>query len=121
MKALKLLAVAALAAAPALSFAQSNEPVTRAQVRAELVQLQNAGYNPAADETQYPRNIQAALARVEASQVAQQAGAASYGGMTAGSSDAGASHNATTAAGHPHAARAPQDDIPGLGPIYAHS
>jgi len=118
MKALKLLALAALAVAPVLSFAQSNEPVTRAQVRAELVQLQKAGYNPASDETQYPSNIQAALARVEATQVAQQAAASSYGGVAAGSSDASASH-----APHRDAkdARAAQDDVPGLGPIYAHS
>ncbi|QGZ59174.1 DUF4148 domain-containing protein [Paraburkholderia acidiphila] len=115
MKALKLLALAALAAAPVLSFAQSNEPVTRAQVRAELVQLQKAGYNPAADETQYPNNIQAALSRVEASQVAQQAASSSYGGVAGGSSAAGAPHRDTSAA------RAPQDDVPGLGPIYAHS
>ncbi|WP_321934713.1 DUF4148 domain-containing protein [Paraburkholderia sp. J8-2] len=115
MKALKLLALAALAAAPVLSFAQSNEPVTRAQVRAELVQLQKAGYNPAADETQYPRNIQAALSRVEASQAAQQATALSYGGVANGSSASGAAHRDA------NAARAAQDDVPGLGPIYAHS
>ncbi|MEM5404225.1 DUF4148 domain-containing protein [Paraburkholderia unamae] len=118
MKALKLLALAALAAAPVLSFAQSNEPVTRAQVRAELVQLQKAGYNPAADETQYPSNIQAALTRVEATQVAQQGASSSYGGVADGSSDASAAHVAHHAA---KAARAAQDDIPGLGPIYAHS
>lgn len=114
MKALKLLALAALAAAPVLSFAQSNEPVTRAQVRAELVQLQKAGYNPAADETQYPRNIQAALARVEASPVAQQATSSSYGGVAGASSASGAPHRDANAS-------APQDDVPGLGPIYAHS
>ncbi|WP_028204360.1 DUF4148 domain-containing protein [Paraburkholderia nodosa] len=118
MKALKLLALAALAAAPVLSFAQSNEPVTRAQVRAELVQLQKAGYNPAADETQYPSNIQAALARVEATQVAQQSASSSYGGVADGSSDASAPRVPHRAA---KAARAAQDDIPGLGPIYAHS
>ena len=40
MKLVQSLIVAALIAAPAVSFAQSNQPVTRAQVRAELVQLQ---------------------------------------------------------------------------------
>ena len=118
MKALQLLALAALAAAPALSFAQSNEPVTRAQVRAELVQLQKAGYNPAADETQYPRNIQAAQARVEASQVAQQAASSSYGGVAGASNASGAPHRATSGTSD---ANPPQADIPGLGPIYAHS
>lgn len=119
MKALKILALAALAAAPVLSFAQSSEPITRAEVRAELVQLQQAGYNPAADETQYPSNIQAALARVEAKQVAQQdarqAASTSYGGAVGASSASGSHHRDTTAA---HSA---QDEIPGLGPIYAHS
>ena len=40
--------------------------VTRAQVRAQLVQIETAGYNPAADHTQYPKNLQAAEARVAA-------------------------------------------------------
>ena len=115
MKAIKLFALAALAAAPVLSFAQSNEPVTRAQVRAELVQLQHAGYNPAADYTQYPRNIEAALARVEAAQAPSQAASSSYGGVVGASSEAGSTHRDT------HAARGAQDDVPGLGPIYAHS
>ena len=47
--------VAAALAAPVAVFAQSNAPVTRAQVRAELVQLEEAGYNPAAaDDATYP-------------------------------------------------------------------
>ncbi|SAL47563.1 purine nucleoside phosphorylase [Caballeronia udeis] len=52
---------------PAVSFAQtSNGPVTRAQVRAELVQLENAGYRPATKQIHYPDEIQAAEARVQA-------------------------------------------------------
>ena len=58
--------VATVLAAPIAAFAQSNQPVTRAQVRAELVQLEKAGYNPAADRYDYPVNIQAAQARVNA-------------------------------------------------------
>ena len=42
-------------------------PVTRAQVNAELAELQVAGYRPAQDETQYPGNFQAAEVRVQAS------------------------------------------------------
>ena len=38
--------IAALIAAPLAAFAQSNQPVTRAQVRAELVQLEKAGLQP---------------------------------------------------------------------------
>ena len=40
--------------------------LTRAQVRAELVQLEKAGYDPTSDQTEYPKNIQAAEARVAA-------------------------------------------------------
>ncbi|KVD37384.1 purine-nucleoside phosphorylase [Burkholderia sp. MSMB1072] len=59
--------VSAVAAAVALSasfgaFAQST--VTRAQVRNELVQLENAGYKPSQSSPYYPADIQAAQARV---------------------------------------------------------
>jgi hypothetical protein len=104
MKAIKLLAVAALVAAPVLSFAQSTEGVTRAQVRAELVQLEKAGYNPSSDETQYPTNIQAALARIHANDTT------AYGGVN-GASQSGVHHMASNSN---------QDDVPGLGAIYAH-
>jgi hypothetical protein len=43
---IKAFAIAALVAAPLASFAQSSQPVTRAQVREELAQLEKAGYNP---------------------------------------------------------------------------
>ncbi|WP_109484102.1 DUF4148 domain-containing protein [Paraburkholderia sp. C35] len=108
MKLVQSLFVAALIAAPAVSFAQSNQPLTRAQVRAELVELQQAGYNPASDNTQYPKNIEAALSRIEAEK------GASYGGVAAGQSNAGARRDTAQTP-------APQRDIPGLGPIYAHS
>ena len=56
--------VAAALVAPVASFAQqSNAPVTRAQVRAELVQLEQAGYHPGVSDPFYPANIQAAEAR----------------------------------------------------------
>lgn len=80
---------AAVVAAPAVSFAQqSDAPVTtRAQVRAELIQLENAGYNPAvANDVTYPAEIQAAEARV----AAQNGTASGYGGMISGSSASGA-------------------------------
>lgn len=50
-----------LAAVPAFaqSAATSQAPVTRAQVKAELEELVNAGYNPR-DWYHYPQNIQAA-------------------------------------------------------------
>ena len=111
MKTLRSIAVAALLAVPALSFAQSSDGLTRAQVRAELVQLQQAGYNPASDNTQYPKNIEAALARIDAG---KSASSMAYGGAVAGSTEAGARH-------HMRTAQAPQHDVVGLGSIYAHS
>jgi hypothetical protein len=78
--------VAAALAAPVAVFAQSNQPVTRAQVRAELVQLEKAGYNPAhGEDPSYPADIQAAEARV----AAQNGATSGYGGVVSGSSDAG--------------------------------
>jgi hypothetical protein len=83
---IQAVAVAAALIVPVASFAQSNGPVTRAQVRAELVQLEKAGYNPAhGNDPHYPDDILAAEAKVAA-----QSGATSgYGGVASGSSDAG--------------------------------
>jgi len=77
--------IAAAVAAPAMSFAQSNAPVTRAQVRAELVQLEKAGYRPGDNETTYPVALQAAEARV----AAQNGAASGYGGVASGQSQSG--------------------------------
>ena len=93
-------ALAALIAVPVASFAQSNQPVTRAQVRAELVQLEKAGYNPSvSDDATYPANIQAAEARV----AAQNSG---YGPSTSGSSQAGAPAEWTASSYSPRVYRA---------------
>jgi Domain of unknown function (DUF4148) len=79
--------IAAALVAPVVSFAQSNAPVTRAQVRAELVQLEKAGYRPGdGDNSTYPAQIQAAEAKV----AAQNGAASSYGGVVSGSSASGA-------------------------------
>lgn len=60
--------IASLLATPLFAFAQStNAPLTRAQVRADLVRLENAGYRPEADDATYPADIQAAEAKVAAS------------------------------------------------------
>jgi len=111
MKLVQSLLVAALVAVPAVSFAQSSHTVTRAEVRAELVQLQKAGYNPASDTTQYPKNIEAAEARVAAQNASA---AAAYGGVVQSRSAAGSR-------AQPTGASAPQQGVVGLGPIYAHS
>ena len=77
--------IAAALAAPVAAFAQSNQPVTRAQVRAELIQLEEAGYHPGdGDNTSYPAEIQAAEAKVAA-----QNNATGMGGVTSGSFGAG--------------------------------
>jgi hypothetical protein len=76
--------VAAALAIPAVSFAQSNQALTRAEVKAQLVQVERAGYNPSMDRTTYPAEIQAAEAKV-AAQNGQ-----GYGGTVDSSSASGA-------------------------------
>ncbi|WP_233852194.1 DUF4148 domain-containing protein [Paraburkholderia sp. HD33-4] len=109
MKLIKSLIVAAVVAVPAVSFAQSNAALTRAQVRAELIQLEKAGYNPAADYDTYPQNIQAAEARVSA----QNGAAAAYGGSANGASAAGAGTVKVSVLSQ-------QQDVAGFAPLYAH-
>jgi hypothetical protein len=79
MKALLCTTLALALAAPVMSFAQTtDEPVTRAQVRADLVQLENAGWRPNSQDAYYPSDIQAAEARVHSGDTA----ATGYGGAT---------------------------------------
>lgn len=47
-------------AAPGMSFAQSAPTVTHASLRAEILQLEKAGYNPAQVSPSYPAPLQAA-------------------------------------------------------------
>ncbi|MFM0209946.1 DUF4148 domain-containing protein [Paraburkholderia sediminicola] len=90
--------VAAVLAAPVASFAkQPNELVTRAQVRAELVQLEKAGYTPArGEDPNYPADLQAAEAKVAAQNAqtataqARVADTSGVGGVVNGSSASGA-------------------------------
>ncbi|MBF3536371.1 DUF4148 domain-containing protein [Burkholderia pseudomallei] len=66
MKSLVYAVVAASALTASFgAFAQSSQPLTRAQVRAELVQLEKAGYHPGVSSPYYPEDIQAAQARVQ--------------------------------------------------------
>jgi hypothetical protein len=65
---------------PMLSHA-AEPPLTHAQVRAELIQLEEAGYNPI-DENDYPRNLKHAQTIV----AQQNAANAAYGSSTAGTS-----------------------------------
>jgi hypothetical protein len=85
---IKAVALAAVLAVPAVSFAQSNQPVTRAEVRAELVQLEKVGYNPFdSSDAHYPAQIQQAESRVSATSNA--ADSSGYGSAMAGSSESG--------------------------------
>lgn len=85
---LGVLALSLAIAAPSIAFAQtSSGHLTRAQVRAELVQLQQAGYEPS--RTQYPADIQAAEARIAAHNRAAGNDTTGYGSPTAGTSQAG--------------------------------
>ncbi|MFX1674204.1 DUF4148 domain-containing protein [Paraburkholderia sp. A2WS-5] len=82
---IKAAVFAAIAAVPVLSFAQAQQqqPVTRAEVRAELAQLRAAGYDPS-DWMHYPQNIQAAEARIAA-----EKSNTAYGPSTTGTSQSG--------------------------------
>jgi hypothetical protein len=69
---------------------QSNQPLTRAQVRADLVQVEQAGYNPAnGRDPYYPQDIQAAEARIAAKNATAQADTTGYGSGTNGTSQVG--------------------------------
>ena len=80
----------AVAAATALTasfgaFAQSNPSgeLTRAQVRAELVQIEQAGYKPEVSDAHYPNALHTAQARVTNND------ATGYGAQAAASARAG--------------------------------
>jgi hypothetical protein len=89
-KAIRTIAlVAATLAVPAISFAQSTDGLTRADVQSQLVNLEKSGFQPAAgDNTQYPANFQAAEANV----APQPAAFTSVGGIAM---------NGTSASGAP--------------------
>ena len=62
MKALILaVAVASALATPIAAFAQQTDaPQTRAEVRADLIQLEHAGYRPTENDSYYPRKLELA-------------------------------------------------------------
>jgi hypothetical protein len=117
-----LLAVATVL--PAAAFAQST--VTRAQMRAELAELQQAGYRGTTADPTYPSELLAAEQRVVAHDAVGDNGNAhgnangSYGPSTGGSSASGASARTQRVSAQHVSARHtlfPQD-IPGLQPVY---
>jgi hypothetical protein len=75
---------------PVTSATESNHPLTRAEVRAQLVQIEKAGYQPYhGNDTNYPADVQAAEARINAQQATAQADTSGYGRGTQGTSEAG--------------------------------
>ncbi|WP_116135140.1 DUF4148 domain-containing protein [Trinickia diaoshuihuensis] len=79
--------IAAAFAAPVAAFAQSNAPLTRAQVKAELIQFEKAGGRVNfSNDPYYPADAQVAQARVNA----QNGNNQEIGGVQAGSSASGA-------------------------------
>lgn len=88
---IKAVTLAVVLAAPVASFAQSEQPLTRAEVKAQLKQIEAAGYNPAAAvDANYPADIQAAEARVAAQNAMAQSDTTGYGPTATGSSQTGA-------------------------------
>ncbi|MGP8475503.1 DUF4148 domain-containing protein [Burkholderia sp. PR2] len=83
-----LVAVSAAAAVPAFA---RDAVVTRAQVRAELAALQQAGYLPnRPNDPNYPDNLQAALKRVRDSDAtAADTQTAGYGNNADGATQSG--------------------------------
>ena len=115
MKAARILAVAVLAAAPALSFADTGHSLTRAEVRADLIRLEKAGYNPAGSEAHYPDDIAAAEHAVAA---AEQVARSDQNGPSKSQGDNVA--DASTRAGHRGAAQA-HSAPNAYDDLYAHS
>ncbi|RQU34397.1 DUF4148 domain-containing protein [Burkholderia cenocepacia] len=91
-----LVAVSAAVAAPAFA---SESTVTRAQVRAELAALQQAGYQPnRPNDPNYPDNIQAELNRIrDHGAVAADTQAAGYGSDAGGATQSGSRNTVRTA------------------------
>jgi hypothetical protein len=82
-----VIVLASALGAPALANAQqTSDTVSRAAVRADLVQIEQAGYKPGMDRTTYPAQIQAAEQRLEMN---HGVAATSYGSPTTGSSGTG--------------------------------
>lgn len=80
-----ILVTGALVAVSSLAHADSGSAVTRASVKAELAELEAAGYNPQGPQENYPVDLMVAEQRVAAAH-----SATAYGSATNGSSSSGA-------------------------------
>ncbi|WP_186046630.1 DUF4148 domain-containing protein [Burkholderia gladioli] len=77
--AIRTIMLAAMIVPAFASAAQSGSGLTRAEVRAELAQVEQAGYNPARKDIHYPGSIQQAEARIQSSESTKRADASGYG------------------------------------------
>ncbi|MBB6104115.1 hypothetical protein F4827_003974 [Paraburkholderia bannensis] len=132
MKSIKhLAAVAALFAVPLAALAQAQTPIvepglagndalTRAQVKQDQARLEHSGYDTSVgDQASYPRQLQAAEARVGQEQVREVASgeytppaSSGYGGVMSGSDAAGAPVQPARPAQPAHTG------APGMKPTY---
>jgi hypothetical protein len=85
---IKQIALTVALVAPVAAFAQTTQPLTRAEVRADLARVEQAGYNPL-DRLHYPENIQAAEQRVTAQERIAQTDTSGYGSDVQGTSQSG--------------------------------
>lgn len=81
---IRTLAVTLLIAAPMAAFAQTSQPVTRAQVEDHLAQLEQAGYNP--NDWMHATS---SLSQAETRVAQQNSGDTAYGGANGGMSQTG--------------------------------
>ncbi|MCX4172590.1 MULTISPECIES: DUF4148 domain-containing protein [Paraburkholderia] len=117
MKKLTLLALTLSAVVISTStFAQSaSVPLTRAQVRADLIRLEQAGYNPSAsDDATYPADIQAAEANVAGQDAEQQAATPQQQKSDSGM---GAEMKGTSDSGHKKQDMHPSNPSTCVGPV----
>ncbi|CAG9243720.1 DUF4148 domain-containing protein [Paraburkholderia caribensis] len=80
----KLLVTVTLLSPLLASAQQQTGPVTRAQVRAEMMELERAGYRQNGRDPYYPRELQAAETRIQAKHASS-----AQGGVFAGTSESG--------------------------------
>ncbi|WP_028203979.1 DUF4148 domain-containing protein [Paraburkholderia nodosa] len=92
MKTLAFIIAAVALASPLESFAQTSAPLTRAEVRADLVRVEQAGYSPSAgSDAHYPDDILAAEAKI-AAQDNQRMSHDAMGGTTMNGTSAAGGH-----------------------------
>jgi hypothetical protein len=87
--------IASALAVPTFASAQDsagNSGVTRAEVKGQLIQLEQAGYNPTGRDNYYPSDVQAAQRRVDAANGNDRS---AYGPSTSGTSASGIHVNTT--------------------------